>query len=68
MSTADYANTLAKNSTGIASANLGADPNNFTGLTKTSSRLLQDPSAGVPVRRFGPDARRGRLLAVLEAR
>ena len=28
MSTADYANSLAKNSTGIASANIGADPNN----------------------------------------
>ena len=45
MSTADYANTLAKNSTGIASANLGADPNNFTGLTKTLVEVLQDPSA-----------------------
>lgn len=45
MSTDDYANTLAKNSTGIASANLGADPNNFTGLTKTLVEVLQDPSA-----------------------
>jgi alpha-glucoside transport system substrate-binding protein len=45
MSTADYANTLAMNSTGIASANLGADPNNFTGLTKTLVQVLQDPAA-----------------------
>lgn len=45
MSTSDYANTLAKNSSGIASANLGADPNNFTGLTKTLVELLQDPAA-----------------------
>ena len=45
MSSADYANTLAKNSTGIASANLNADPNNFTGLTRTLVQTLQDPAA-----------------------
>ncbi len=49
MSTADYANTLAKNSTGIASANLGADPNNFTGLTKNFVRPCRIPA---PMSRF----------------
>jgi alpha-glucoside transport system substrate-binding protein len=45
LSTADYANSLAKNSTGIASANLNADAALFTGLTKTVVETLQDPNS-----------------------
>ena len=45
LSTADYANSLAKNSTGIATANLNADPELFTGLTKTIVQTLQDPNS-----------------------
>ena len=45
LSTADYANSLAKNSTGIASANLNADPALFTGLTRTIVETLQDPNS-----------------------
>jgi alpha-glucoside transport system substrate-binding protein len=45
LSTADYANSLARNSTGIASANLNADPALFTGLTRTIVETLQDPNS-----------------------
>lgn len=45
LSTTDYANSLARNSTGIASANLNADPALFTGLTRTIVETLQDPNS-----------------------
>ncbi len=45
LSTADYANSLARNSTGIASANLNADAALFTGLTRTVVETLQDPNS-----------------------
>ncbi len=45
LSTVDYANSLARNSQGIASANLNADLELFTGLTKTVVETLQDPNS-----------------------
>ena len=45
LSTADYATSLAKNSTGIASANLNVDPALFTGLTRIVVDTLQDPNS-----------------------
>ncbi len=55
MSTADYANSLAKNSTGLASANLNVDPALYTGLIERSSwTRLQRSEQPVPVRRLRP--------------
>ncbi len=45
LSTADYATSLAKNSTGIASANLNVDPALYTGLTRIVVDTLQDPNS-----------------------
>ena len=45
LSTADYATSLAKNSTGIASANLNVDPTLYTGLTRIVVDTLQDPNS-----------------------
>ncbi len=65
LSTADYANSLGKNSTGIASANLNADPALYTGLTRIVVETLQDPNSPVPVRWLGPHAgRRGRRVVL----
>ncbi len=45
LSTVDYATSLAKNSTGIASANLNVDPTLYTGLTRIVVDTLQDPNS-----------------------
>jgi len=45
LSTADYATSLAKNSTGIASANLNVDPTLYSGLTRIVVDTLQDPNS-----------------------
>ncbi|MGB7983257.1 MAG: ABC transporter substrate-binding protein [Candidatus Nanopelagicales bacterium] len=45
LATADYANSLARNSTGLASANLNADATLFTGIAKVATDALVDPDA-----------------------
>ena len=51
--TADYANLVAQNSTGLASANKGADPALYEGLAKLAVDIFQDPA--VEVRFDGSD-------------
>ena len=45
--TADYANSVARNSTGLASANKGADPELYQGLARIAVDIFQDPAAKV---------------------
>jgi len=54
MSTADYANSVARNSRGIASANLNADANLYEGLAAVAQKAFVDP--GSQFRFDGSDA------------
>jgi alpha-glucoside transport system substrate-binding protein len=45
MTTADYANSLAANSTGLASANINADTGLFKGIALVAREALVDPAA-----------------------
>ena len=66
LASADYANSRAKLGDWV-SANKGLDVANVASpIDKLSVEILQDPSDGVPLRRLGPDAGRGRRGLVLE--
>jgi alpha-glucoside transport system substrate-binding protein len=54
MSTADYANSVAKNSTGLTSANINADPNLYKGIAAVAQKAFVDP--GSQFRFDGSDA------------
>jgi alpha-glucoside transport system substrate-binding protein len=54
MTTADYANSLAANSTGLASANVNADPNLFKGIAAVAQKAFVD--TGSQFRFDGSDA------------
>ena len=54
MSTADYANSLAANSVGLASANMNADPTLFKGIAAVAQQAFVDP--GSQFRFDGSDA------------
>jgi alpha-glucoside transport system substrate-binding protein len=45
MATADYANSLAANSTGLASANLNADPTLFKGIAAVAQQAFANPDS-----------------------
>ncbi len=45
MSTVEYANSLAANSVGLASANINADPTLFKGIAAVAQQALVDPDA-----------------------
>ena len=54
MATADYANSLAANSVGLASANMNADPTLFKGIAAVAQQAFVDP--GSQFRFDGSDA------------
>ncbi len=45
MTTVEYANSLAANSTGLASANLNADPTLFKGIAAVAQQAFADPDS-----------------------
>jgi alpha-glucoside transport system substrate-binding protein len=54
MSTVEYANSLAANSVGLASANMNADPTLFNGIAAVAQQAFVDP--GSQFRFDGSDA------------
>ena len=45
MASTEFANSLAANSTGLASANINADPNLFKGIAAVAQQAIVDPDA-----------------------